>query len=126
MILQFSQHGLEKYNDVMTKQYFRTTNHKEVALHQIMEKQNRLEHLRDSDSQTSKMFAISCSNCGNDGHNKLTCSHPCKTCKYPMFEDHPINIDARKISQCQGYVLVFKLVQVNKVQRFLSSVLGLE
>ena len=27
-ILQFSQQGLEKYNDVMTKQYFRGTNHK--------------------------------------------------------------------------------------------------
>ena len=39
-ILQFSQHGLQKYNDVMTKQYFRATNHKGVALDQIMEKQS--------------------------------------------------------------------------------------
>ena len=46
-ILQFLQHGLEKYND-MTKEYFRSTSHHgKAALRQIMEKQNRLEHLSD-------------------------------------------------------------------------------
>ena len=66
-ILQFSQHGLglEKYNDVMTKEYFRSTSHHgEAALRQIMEKQNRLEHLSDLGSQTKKCFSIVCSNCG--------------------------------------------------------------
>ena len=38
-ILPFTQQGLEKYNDVMTKQYFRSTNHRGTeALKQIMEK----------------------------------------------------------------------------------------
>jgi len=73
-ILQFSQHGLEKYNDVMTKEYFRATNHRgEAALRQIMEKQNRLEHLSDLGARSTKCFSITCSNCGGSGHNKLTC-----------------------------------------------------
>jgi len=101
-ILQFSQHGLEKYNDITTKQYFRATNHKgEIALHQIMEKQNRLEHLRDTDTQTQKVFSICCSNCGDYGHNKLTCSQPCKTCKYPTFQDHLVDIDGRRVARCE-------------------------
>lgn len=43
-ILPFTQQGLE--NDVLTKAYFRSSNHQgEVALYQILEKQNRIEHL---------------------------------------------------------------------------------
>ena len=55
-ILPFTQQGLEKYNDVTTKDFFRSTNHKgETALRQIMEKQNRLEYLRDSGTHPSKL-----------------------------------------------------------------------
>ena len=38
----------------MTKQYFQATSHDERALTQIMEKQSRLEYLRDSDAQAKK------------------------------------------------------------------------
>ena len=42
-LLPFTQQGLEKYNDVTTKQYFRATNHKGTqAFMQIMQKQNRI------------------------------------------------------------------------------------
>ena len=55
-ILPFTQQGLEKYNDVTTKDFFRSTNHKgETALRQIMEKQNRLEYLRESGTHPSKL-----------------------------------------------------------------------
>lgn len=38
-ILQFTQHGLEKHNDIVTKDYFRcTSHHGESALLQIMQK----------------------------------------------------------------------------------------
>ena len=38
-ILPFTQQGLEKYNDITTKMYFRSTNHKGTqALQQIMQK----------------------------------------------------------------------------------------
>jgi len=44
--LVFTQQGLEKYNDIMTKDYFRSANHQnEQCLIQILQKQNRLEHL---------------------------------------------------------------------------------
>lgn len=73
-IVPFTQQGLEKYNDVMTKQYFRATNHHDSkALTQIMEKQNRLEYLRDSGAQSKRCFDITCSKCGHKGHNRKTC-----------------------------------------------------
>ena len=88
-ILQFSQHGLEKYNDIMTKEYFRSTSHHgEAALWQIMEKQNQMEHLSDLGSQTKRCFSIVCSNCGGSGHNKLTSVQNCKNCSYSPFRAH--------------------------------------
>lgn len=72
-ILPFTQQALEKYNDITTKDFFRSTNHKgEAALQQIMEKQNRLEYLRDQGSCPKKAFRVQCSICKVAGHNKLT------------------------------------------------------
>lgn len=73
-IVPFTQQGLEKYNDVMTKQYFRATNHDGKALKQIMEKQNCLEYLRASGAQTKRCFDVTCSKCGCKGHNRKTCT----------------------------------------------------
>ena len=54
-ILPFTQQGLEKFNDVVTKQYFRATSHQNnKALLQLMQKHNRLEYLRDNDAQLPK------------------------------------------------------------------------
>ena len=103
-LLQFSQHGLEKYNDIMTKDYFRATSHRgEAALRQIMEKQNRLEHLSDLGAQTTKCFSITCSNCGRSGHNRLTCCQHCKTCtcNYAPFCAHLVACDGKKIPACE-------------------------
>ena len=63
--MQFTQHGLEKYNDIVTKDYFRcTSHHGENVLLQIMQKRNRLEHLRDHGVESDKRFEITCSsNC---------------------------------------------------------------
>ncbi len=73
-ILPFTQQGLEKYNDITTKMYFRSTNHKGVqALQQIMQKQNRLEYLRDVGTASVKCFDITCSVCHQVGHNARTC-----------------------------------------------------
>ena len=48
-ILQFTQQGLEKYNDTMTKDYFKfPSHHSKTNLTQILQKQNRIEHLRTS------------------------------------------------------------------------------
>ena len=56
-ILAFTQQGLEKYNDIVTKQHFQSSNHGgQQALSQIMEKQNRLEHMRDISIVPQKRF----------------------------------------------------------------------
>ena len=67
----FSQQGLEKLNDCVTCWFFRGTNHKTIALKQIMEKQNRIEDL-EVDCERMK-FSVTCSMCGSQGHNKRTC-----------------------------------------------------
>ncbi len=100
-ILPFTQQGLEKYNDVVTKDYFRSTSHHgQKALHQIMEKQNRLEYLRDIGAQADKKFAITCSNCKGKGHNKLTCTEKCSKCNAPQYCLHLVSVGGKKVPSC--------------------------
>ena len=66
-ILQFTQQGIEKYNDTMTKDDF---HHSEASLTQILQKQNRIEHLQTLGIDRKKRQI----KCGHQvGHNKLTC-----------------------------------------------------
>ena len=71
-ILQFTQQSIEKYNDVMTRDYFRSTSHhKESSLVQILWKQNRMEYLKSIGSDREKRQA-NCRNCrlpGLELHN---------------------------------------------------------
>ena len=101
-ILPFTQQGLEKFNDVMTKHYFRATSHQnEKALLQLIQKHNRLEHLRDEDAQLCKHHDVHCSNCGSTGHNKLSCTKPCKHCNHHLFCSHLIVLaDGQHVPQC--------------------------
>ena len=70
---KFSQQGLEKLNDDITKAYFKSTNHRsEEALRQMMLKMNRLEKLTDQHHFRIKHTHI-CSTCKAIGHNKRTC-----------------------------------------------------
>ena len=51
----FSQQGLEKLNDVSTKYFQRSSNHRnEEALKQMLQKVNRIEILRDNGYERSK------------------------------------------------------------------------
>lgn len=73
-ISQFSQQGLEKLNDDITKDYFRSTNHRDPdALKQLLLKLNRLEELEGQDCSRSKQVHV-CRKCKNAGHNSRTCS----------------------------------------------------
>ena len=57
-LLPFTQQGLEKYNDQMTKNYFRSSSHcGQERFIQIMQKQNRIEHLEHSGAQRSKRYS---------------------------------------------------------------------
>ena len=63
-LAKFSQQGVEKLNDDITKDYFKSTNHRsEEALRQIMLKLNRLEELTDQQ------------------HFRIKHTHICSTCK---------------------------------------------
>ena len=53
-ILPFTQHGMEKYNDSMTKDKFRS----QECLIQILQKQNRLEHLEQSGAKRFFMWKL--------------------------------------------------------------------
>ena len=70
----YSQQGLEKLNDEITKAYFKSTNHRNrAALEQIMFKFNRLEKLTDEQYQRTRQ-THTCSNCKEVGHNSKTCT----------------------------------------------------
>jgi len=70
----YSQQGLEKFNDEITKAYFKSTNHHtKRALDQIMRKFNRLENLAGEQCQRTKQLHT-CSNCKEGGHNSKTCT----------------------------------------------------
>ena len=100
-ILPFTQQGLEKKNDIMMKTFFRSSNHRgEAALQQIIEKQNRLEHLRDMGIKRTKVFE-ECSNC-NIGHNRLTCLASCRNCGVTPYCKHLVIIESgRKVPSCE-------------------------
>ena len=73
-LLPFTQQGLENYNDIMTKDYFRSSSHKgQECLTQILQKQNRLEYLEHSGAKRIKKFTVACSECNAKGHNKTSC-----------------------------------------------------
>lgn len=72
-ITVFSQQGLEKLNDLSTKYFQRSSNHRDVdALKQMLQKANRLEILRDHGYERSKRQQ-KCSICHDTNHNKRTC-----------------------------------------------------
>ena len=72
-ISQFSEQGLEKVNDLTTKHYLRSTNHREKeALYQLIEKRNRLEYLEHKGCARKKR-KCTCTSCGQLGHNKRKC-----------------------------------------------------
>ena len=68
----FSQQGLERLNDTITKDYFRSTNHRDDALQSLLKKLNRLEELRDTEEQTHHQIHC-CKLCKQPGHNSRTC-----------------------------------------------------
>ena len=87
-ILPFNQQALEK-NDVITKIFFRSSNHQgDTALRQIIEKQNRIEHLESIGIKKIKLREIQCSNCKGQGHNRLSCPAPCQKCTFAPYKDH--------------------------------------
>ena len=100
-ILPFTQHGMEKY-DVMTKDYFTVSSHRGLdCLTQILQKQNRIEHLEHIGAKRKKSFEIKCSNCKEGGHKMMTCSAACSHCAHSPFSTHLVIINDHNVPQCQ-------------------------
>ena len=73
-LIPFTQQGLEKLNDCMTKDYFRSTTHRGTdCLAQILQKQNRLEYLEHAGAKRL-VRPLNCSKCHTSGHNMKTCT----------------------------------------------------
>ena len=69
----YSQQGLEKLNDDVTKMYYRDTNHHiKEALQQILLKRNRTEELAHQSCNHTKRLH-KCKLCDKLGHNARTC-----------------------------------------------------
>ena len=101
-ILPFTRQGLEKYNDVMTKDYFRSSSHRqEECLRQILQKQNRLEFLEHSGAMRPKKHKVTCENCQLKGHNMITCVNPCRKCAHPSFCGHLVSVSGKKVPNCE-------------------------
>ena len=100
-ILPFTQQGLEKYNDIMTKDYFRSTSHRgQECLTQILQKRNRIEHLETHGAKRKKQHEVSCSNCNREGHNRLTCSFLCVSCGATPSCSHLVMNGQSQIPAC--------------------------
>ena len=68
----FTQQGVEKLNDIITQEYFKSTNHRQDSLKQIMLKLNRLEDLNEKYPGRIKVKHV-CSKCKQEGHNARAC-----------------------------------------------------
>ena len=71
---QFTQQGLEKLNDHVTKWYYRSTSlSHDAAMKQIIEKQSRLRQLHFSGASRCPKFQWTCKKCDKKGHSSKTC-----------------------------------------------------
>ena len=79
-IANFNQQGLEKYNDQASKDYFRSTNHRNIeSLRQLMLKKSRIQYLEARGAQRAKNSYL-CSNCKENGHIIKKCTSKCSSC----------------------------------------------
>ena len=120
-LLPFTQQGLEKYNDTMTKDYFQSTSHRgQECLKQMLQKQSRMEHLEHSGAKRSKKFQVKCGNCGTTDLHALR--HAVHADSYPTVGI----LSTRRIKRFQDvsdnyyvYSLIVLYCCLYKVKEFL-------
>jgi hypothetical protein len=128
-LLPFTQQGLEKYNDKMTRMFFRlvvgallhtfcalyflfiqklrilhinraTNMRSREAMFQLLEKSNRLETFRD-DGLGRQLRTVACRNCSLTGHYHLTCQDKCSNCGFSPYSAHLVNYgEGKRVPQC--------------------------
>lgn len=96
-IQPFNQHGLEKLNDIVAKNFFRSSCHRgDSALRQLLEKQNRLD-MHCNGTKKVKVFDVHCSNCKSTKHNQLTCTLACKECGTSLYHQYLKTVDGKRV-----------------------------
>ena len=97
----FTQQGIEKYNDITSKNFFRSSNHRGVsALEQIFLKKSRVQYLEQVGCARVKKI-YTCSNCKTEGHTMKTCTNKCKSCGFPTFCAHLVKVIGKYEPKCK-------------------------
>ena len=74
-VAYFNQQGMKKYNDIASKDYFRSSNHRGIAaLEQLFLKKQRIQFLEPAGCERVKK-SVTCSNCQGQGHTIKTCTN---------------------------------------------------
>ena len=96
----YNQQGMEKYNDIASKDYFRSSNHQGVsAIKQIFLKKQRVQHFESSGCQRIKQDHH-CGNCSATGHTIKTCTANCRMCHTKTFCAHLVKVNGKWEPRC--------------------------
>ena len=96
----YTQQGMEKYNDTVSKDYFRSSNHRGVsAIKQIFLKKHRMQLLEAAGAERVKE-SYNCGNCLTSGHTIKTCTAKCSKCDATTFCAHLVKIGGKWKPRC--------------------------
>ena len=99
-VVHFNQLGMEKYNDIASEDYFRSSNHRGIAaLEKLFLKKQRVQFLEAAGCERVKK-SNKCSNCQDHGHTIKTCTMKCKLCDYAVCCGHLEKVDKKWVQKC--------------------------
>lgn len=99
-VAYYTQQGMEKYNDTVSKDYFRSSNHRGVsALKQLFFKKQRIQLLEAAGLDRVKE-SYNCGNCSGSGHTIKTCTAKCNKCNALTFCAHLVKLDGKWKPRC--------------------------
>ena len=99
-VAHFNQQGMEKYNNITSKDYFRSSNHRGIAaLEQLFLKKQRVQFLEAAGCERVKK-SNKCSNCQDHGHTIKTCTMKCKLYDYAICFGHLEKVDRKWVQKC--------------------------
>ena len=102
----FNQQGLEKFNDVTTKIFFKGTNMRGIeAPRQSMLKRHRI-HVLETEGHIREKRIMRCRNCQGNGHTILTCMNQCCDCGTAICCKHLIKVGNVWLKECSQYLMV--------------------
>ena len=99
-VAHFNQQGMEKYSNIPSKDYFRSSNHRGIAaLEQLFMKKQRVQFLEAAGCERVKK-SNKCSNCQDHGHTIKTCTMKCKLYDYAICFGHLEKVDRKWVQKC--------------------------